>query len=109
MTRERFSEYMRTRFARCENTFDSKNKEYATADNFMRNFENGIGISTCHTPEAVAWNYATKHLESIRSIISDLDGGALEPSPSLVTEKFGDAINYLIIIEAMLLHRNENV
>jgi len=109
MTRERFSEYMRTRFARCENTFASKNREYATEENFMRNFENGVGISTCHTPEAVAWNYATKHLESIRSIISDLDGGALEPSPSLVTEKFGDAINYLIIIEAMLLHRNENV
>ena len=46
MTRQKFIEYMNARFTRCENTFASKNREYATEENFMRNFENGVGIST---------------------------------------------------------------
>lgn len=107
MRRSEFYQALDKRIERTKETFGAKNEEYATDYNFMRNFDNGVGMSLHCTPEAVAWGYATKHLESIRSIILDVDNsnGSQLPTEERIIEKFGDAINYLIIIEAMLLER----
>lgn len=107
MTRDEFYKALNKRIERTVETFGIKNEEYAVGYNFMLNFENGVGMSTNRTPEAVAWGYAIKHLESIRSIImyADSTNGEDIPTKERIIEKFGDAINYLIIIEAMLLER----
>ena len=71
--------------------------------NVFENIKNGVGFSLNSEPEHVAWNYAAKHLESIQSIIKKLPNE--KPSEELINEKFGDAINYLIIIEGLLKER----
>ncbi len=45
----------------------------------------------------VLWSYMTKHIVSLKDIVTD--GGA---KPQVVSEKIGDVINYLILLEAML-------
>ena len=51
----------------------------------------------------MAYEYLCKHLESIQSILKKLPKET--PRYELINEKFGDAINYLIIIEGLLKER----
>ena len=51
----------------------------------------------------MAYEYLCKHLESIQSILKKLPEEV--PRYELINEKFGDAINYLIIIEGLLKER----
>ena len=44
MTRQKFIEYMNARFTRCENTFASKNREYATEENYVMADEPTISV-----------------------------------------------------------------
>ena len=90
-------------FKRSEDTFTIKRSEYANDIGVFENIKNGVGFSLNSEPEHVAWNYAAKHLESIQSIIKKLPNE--KPSEELINEKFGDAINYLIIIEGLLKER----
>lgn len=76
----------------------SKNDEYSDATDVFANFNKAAGGLSFHCKrEKVAWEFLTKHLQSIKDII-DSD----TPSPkSLVDEKFNDAITYLLLIKAM--------
>ena len=87
-------------FSRTENTLLAKRAEYAHKEDVFKSFKNGTGFSLHTEPEQVAWSYLAKHLESIQSIIRKLPNE--RPSEELIDEKFGDAINYLIIIEGLL-------
>jgi hypothetical protein len=49
----------------------------------------------------VAWEFATKHFQSIKDIIS----GKIPYDQSRIQEKIGDAIIYLILIEGMMIER----
>ena len=78
-----------------------KGREYANEENAFHNFIKAKGLSFHNCREKIAWEYSVKHLQSIKDIIQEVDKGGI-PSPSAVEEKIGDAINYLILIEAML-------
>ena len=67
------------------------------------NLKQGVNFSLHNETEQVAYEYACKHLESIQSMIKKLPDEV--PSEKLINEKFGDAINYLIIIEGLLKER----
>jgi hypothetical protein len=98
MTREDFSSRVEKRIDIIRQSLLRKHKEYATDDNVFRNFEEAAeGISLHSSPEEVLWSYMTKHLVSLKDIV--IEGGA---KPQVVSEKIGDVINYLILLEAML-------
>ena len=56
-------------------------------------------------PEMVAWEFATKHFQSIKDIIS----GKVPASQAAIDEKFGDAIVYLLLMKGMMTERQRNV
>lgn len=103
-----FVKRVRERMARSMSVLDSKRKEYVFNDNPFQNFEAGVGLSVVSTREAVTYGYAVKHLQSVRAIIDNFESGESLPDKEVIQEKFGDAINYLIILEQMLLEHLED-
>jgi hypothetical protein len=98
MTREDFSSRVEKRIDMIRQSLLRKHKEYAADDNVFKNFEEAAeGISLHSSSEEVLWSYMTKHLVSLKGIVTE--GGA---KPQVVSEKIGDVINYLILLEAML-------
>ena len=98
MTREDFSSRVEKRIDIIRQSLLRKHKEYAADDNVFKNFEEAAeGISLHSSSEEVLWSYMTKHLVSLKGIVTE--GGA---KPQVVSEKIGDVINYLILLEAML-------
>jgi cyanate lyase len=94
--------------ARSMSVLDSKRKEYVFNDNPFQNFEEGVGLSVVETREAVTYGYAVKHLQSVRAVIQNFESNGTLPDKEVIQEKFGDAINYLIILEQMLLEHLED-
>ena len=103
MTIKKFKKLLEKRFEQSRETYSRKMNEYATDLDVFQSFKEGVGFSFQDTPEGVAWNYASKHFESIKNIISKIPDEI--PSHALVDEKIGDAINYLIIIEGLIKER----
>jgi hypothetical protein len=100
-----FKNLLEERFEKTRKTYSRKMNEYATDLDVFQSFKEGVGFSFQDTPEGVAWNYASKHFESIKNIISKIPDEI--PSQELVDEKIGDAINYLIIIEGLIKERGK--
>jgi hypothetical protein len=84
-------------------TLGVKAMEYIRNDNAMHNFDVGAR-KTGQIRERVIYGFALKHHISIDDIRDDLEKGIL-PSEELIEEKFGDAINYLILEKASILHK----
>jgi len=104
MTREDFSRRVEKRIDLVRQTLLTKHKEYAKDDNVFRNFDEAAGGLSLHSTSAeVLWSYMTKHLVSIKDIVSD----NVPVDNAVVSEKIGDVINYLILLEAMLNERGE--
>jgi len=105
MNLSRFKCLLQGVFNRTESVFNKKRNEYSHDQDVFANLRNGVAFSIHDEPEQVAYEYACKHLESIQSMIKKLPDEL--PSEKLINEKFGDAINYLIIIEGLLKERCE--
>ena len=104
MTREDFSKKVEKRIDLVRQSLLTKHKEYAKDDNVFRNFDEAAGGLSLHSTSAeVLWSYMTKHLVSIKDIVADNK----PVDPAIVSEKIGDIINYLILLEAMLNQQGE--
>ena len=100
---EKFKELLEKRFTKTREVYSKKMNEYANDLDVFLSFKKGVGFSFQDTPEGVAWEYACKHFESIKTIISKIPDEI--PSDKLIDEKIGDAINYLIILEGLIKER----
>jgi hypothetical protein len=104
MTREDFSNRVEKRIDLIRQTLLTKHKEYAQDDNVFRNFDEAAGGFSLHSTSAeVLWSYMTKHLVSIKDIVAENKAA----DPAVISEKIGDVINYLILLEAMLNEKGE--
>jgi len=104
MTREDFSSRVEKRIDLVRQTLLTKHKEYAKDDNVFRNFDEAAGGLSLHGSSAeVLWSYMTKHLVSIKDIVANNK----PVDTTAVSEKIGDVINYLILLEAMLNQQGE--
>src|SRR5690554_535189 len=97
MTAETFNKLLNLRLQKIVESLGQKANEYATDDR-LHNFKEAGKTFECLPTEA-CWAYMMKHLVSIK----DLANGTKKGSPDLIHEKIGDAINYLILMEALLL------
>lgn len=104
MKREEFTNRVEKRIDLIRQTLLTKHKEYAKDDNVFRNFDEAAGGLSLHgTSSEVLWSYMTKHLVSIKDIVADNK----PVDTAIVSEKIGDVINYLILLEAMLNQQGE--
>ncbi len=106
MTTEFFKKVLDNTLASVKETLGVKAMEYVRNGNPMHNFETGSRM-TGETREKVIHGFALKHLISIGDMRNDIAYGKL-PSREMVEEKFGDAINYLILEKASILDKIEN-
>lgn len=104
MTREEFNRRVEKRIDLVRQSLLAKHKEYADDDNVFRNFDEAAGGFSLHSTSAeVLWSYMTKHLVSIKDIVAENKGA----DSAVISEKIGDVINYLILLEAMLNKKAE--
>lgn len=103
MTTEKFESLVSKRLDFCVETLLNKSLEYATDTDRLANLRRAS--TSLNEPMAyVCWVYLTKHLTSI-SMLAD---GTLQATPNLIDEKITDAINYLLLLEACLVHQPTN-
>ena len=86
-----------------------KNAEYANTTDVFHNFRNAVGLSFYTKKESVAWEFNVKHLQSIKDIIDYIEkNNSVNVNKEKLDEKIIDAINYLLIIRAMVIERIDN-
>jgi len=106
MTKDFFKKVLHDTLKTTQHTLGVKIIEYVRNNNIMHNFDTGERM-TGQIREKVIHSFALKHHISISDMRNDIEDGKL-PTTELVNEKFGDAINYLILEKASILHRIEN-
>lgn len=102
MNKIEFNKLVDERIKLIQSVLQKKGAEYANDKDVFHNFEEGTKMSFHDTREMVAWEYMMKHMISIKDMISSKSTF----SEHTIREKFGDAINYLILMEAMMLDSN---
>jgi len=102
MDSTKFNEIVESRTVAIKEVLANKAQEYAKGDR-LHNFKVAARIADS-TPEMALKGMFMKHLVSVFDIIDDLDKN-ITPTPYLVNEKIGDSVNYLILLEALLLER----
>jgi len=102
MNREAFNNLVERRISLTKVTLVKKGQEYSSETDVFHNFKSATGLSFHNTPEKVGWEFMVKHLQSIKDIMDIVDNEGRLPSVEMIEEKFGDAINYLILIEGIL-------
>ena len=83
----------------------AKNAEYATDEDKLYNFKRTAEIKRC-TPESALWGMLLKHYVSVQDIVEAVERGEQPPKMSIIAEKIGDLINYLILLKALLIERH---
>ena len=81
----------------------SKEVEYAKRSNRFHNFEQAAMIDG-EEPEQALWGMMKKHLVSVQDM---KDNPTRSYSPQHISEKIGDTINYLILLEGLLKRRGQ--
>ncbi len=102
ITEDEFKKFFYNRFEKCSETLIKKSEEYSSEEDKMRNFNVSarmLGIE----PEQVAFLYMMKHFESVYEIVMNQKKVTRE----IWDEKIGDLINYLFLIDAILMKKLE--
>lgn len=99
MEHEEFDALLEDMIEHIRNTLGLKAEEYATEDR-LHNFKKSAHIID-GTPMQACWGFAAKHLVSISDMVSDSAEGLAFPE-AVWNEKIGDAINYLILLKALV-------
>ena len=105
MTNERFAGVFERRVLTCKEVLCKKADEYARGDR-LSNFKKAAGAMSC-TPEKALVGMLMKHIISIVDFVDDIEKGQVA-SRAQFDEKFGDAINYVILLDGLVTERLED-
>lgn len=92
-----FDALLQNRLNQIQIVLGSKAKQYAVGDDRLYNFKRAAEILRI-TPQQALCGMMAKHIVSVLDLIE----GSNEPTEGMIDEKVGDAINYLILLEAVL-------
>ena len=112
MKHNMFEKILNRRIELTKSVLASKNVEYASDSDKLHNFKRACKMIGC-SPEKALIGMATKHFISILDIVDKIDSNKNYVAKSSVEviakveEKIGDAINYLILLEALIKERYE--
>lgn len=103
MTTKDFDIVVNHRLEECKRVLIEKAKEYAKGDeDRMHNFNRAAQI-TGECREKALFGFFLKHLVSVMDIIDDMNSNPnYVPNKALTEEKIGDAVNYLLLLEASI-------
>jgi hypothetical protein len=95
-----FELVLQDRIGKIKTVLGQKAGEYARGIDRLHNFKRVARIKNCTVPDACMDGFC-KHLVSILDMVDDFREGKVH-NMALWEEKIGDAINYLILLEAIL-------
>lgn len=101
MTNEIFNEVTAERVRMCIDVMCKKSDEYATDNDKLHNFKVAASLQGCSDIKALG-GMMCKHTVSIYDLINDFEAGK-DISIDLWNEKIGDSINYLLLLNAMVI------
>jgi len=108
-----FNNLIERRIELIRSVLATKNAEYNNGKDKLSNFKrsaelaNEVDVNSLITPAQEAAAFMRKHIVSVFDLINKhANGDRIERS--MIDEKIGDAINYLILIEALLLDDSVN-
>lgn len=106
MTQEKFNVFAKNFVKQTTSVLYAKGKSYAlNRDDRLEHFKRAAEyLST--TPKEACLAQLTKHLISIRDMVCANDGTVF--SPEQWDEKIGDAINYLVLLRALVIDEEIN-
>lgn len=99
MNHEDFDNLVNQRIDKMQYILCKKSKEYSQDGDKLYNFKEGAEIAG-QDPKQYLWSLATKHLLCVRDMCDNKLGS------EYTDEKIGDAINYLVLLEALLKENN---
>ena len=104
MTHKEFDKVLEERIAKIRTVLTSKAAEYSGDENDrLHNFNVAARVDNESREESL-WGMAKKHLVSIIDIKNKVAKDIL-PERVLLSEKIGDMINYLILLEASIIDK----
>ncbi len=110
MNSKKFNRVVEKRINSIKDVLNAKGIEYESETNRLHNFKRAAEICRC-TPEEACTGMQAKHVVSILDlvdVISNLkEDEELGYTIDYINEKIGDAINYFILLEALLIERLE--
>lgn len=101
MLAEKFNDIMESRLREVRQRLGSKASEYSRDEDRLSNFKKAAHLMGCSEERAMLGTW-TKHVVSITDFILDIEKG-IQHSEQAWDEKIGDTINYLILLEAILV------
>jgi hypothetical protein len=102
MEHAKFQELLERRIALTLKVLGRKADEYSFRGDRLSNFKDAAAFQNT-TPEEALLGMWTKHLVSIKDIIKHPE---IERTKEVIDEKITDAINYLILLEAILKEKD---
>ena len=87
-----------------KNVLQAKAQEYASTTSRFHNFEVAARIANT-TPEKALKGMMLKHEVSVMDLIEWAESSPQKLSIAIIDEKIGDNINYLILLEGLLIRR----
>ena len=104
MTSDDFKKVLQNRMNQTGNILAMKAKEYASGIDRLHNFKRAAAMQGI-TPEKALVGMFTKHMVSIMDMVDDLSYDR-HSCMETWSEKLGDAINYLILLEGLIVERH---
>jgi hypothetical protein len=101
MTAEQFNILLECQLEDIRMVLGVKANEYASADR-LHNFKE-TARQFGGTPAQACWGFMLKHLTSI----GDMAKGLKPVTSEALNEKIGDALNYLILLKAVLIEQHQ--
>ena len=106
MTSKKFEEITSERIKMCLDVLCAKSDEYATDDR-LHNFKVAGQLQNC-TPIKSLGGMMCKHTVSVYDLINDFENGE-SVSVDLWNEKIGDSINYLLLLNALIVEELDKI
>ncbi len=100
MKSEDFNDIVEKRFSKCKKTLIVKEAEYANSKDRLHNFKDGAFLNK-QTPEQYALSLVSKQFISLRDKILLKE----DITPTFLSEKVTDIINYSLLIEAIITEK----
>lgn len=109
MTHEDFEALVDRRLEYCSKVLNCKREEYSDGEDRLHNFVAASRIDD-EDPARALWGMWKKHIVSIADIVRKMEEDPnYVPSRSTCAEKFGDNINYTLLLEGIVEERRKSL
>ena len=109
MNHDTFNQIVADRFQECKNVLVRKNHEYSSGDDRLHNFKKAARMKGQDPIQALDGMWL-KHRVSVDDMVERLiRDPEYIPDQKLISEKFGDLINYALLLEGLIEGRRDTI